>query len=52
MERKLKLQPSRQVGEMKKMIEEAILDGTIDNTYEDAFEYMLQIKDRLLNKTS
>ena len=34
------------------MIEEAILDGTIENTYEDAFQYMLDIKDTFLNKIS
>ena len=50
--KELKLQPSRQVGEIKKMIEEAILDGTIKNTYEDAFKYMLQMKNKLLKKTS
>jgi len=38
------LKPGREVGEIKKNIENAILDGVIKNDYEEAFEYMLQIK--------
>ena len=30
---------------IKKVIEEAILDGKIDNTYDAAKHYLLQIKD-------
>ena len=40
--------PSRKVGEIKKAIEEAILDGKIRNNYEEAYLYLLQIKDEFL----
>jgi poly(A) polymerase len=42
------LPPSRKVGEIKKAIEEAILDGKIRNNYEEAYLYLLQIKDEFL----
>ncbi|HDP98329.1 MAG TPA: HD domain-containing protein [bacterium] len=44
-----KLQPGPKVGKLKKLIEEAILDGAIPNDYDAAYEYLLQIKDQALN---
>jgi poly(A) polymerase len=43
------LQPSREVGLIKKKIEEAILDGIIPNDYEAALDYLYKIKDEVLN---
>ena len=42
------LKEGKIVGEIKKSIEDAILDETISNTYEDAFNYMLKIKDKFI----
>jgi tRNA nucleotidyltransferase (CCA-adding enzyme) len=40
----LKLKPGRQVGEIKKAIEEAILEGKIANDYNEAYKFMKEIK--------
>ena len=37
------------VGQIKKTIEEAILDGKIENTHESALSYLNEIKDNYLN---
>jgi hypothetical protein len=40
--------PGQQVGRLKTMIEEAILEGEIENTHEAALAYLHQIKDKVL----
>jgi tRNA nucleotidyltransferase (CCA-adding enzyme) len=43
------LKPGKEVGLLKKAIEEAILDGKIPNEHDAALAYLLEIKDELLN---
>ena len=37
------LQPTREVGVIKNAIKDAILDGVIENDYEQARQYMLKV---------
>jgi tRNA nucleotidyltransferase/poly(A) polymerase len=46
------LQPGRKVGELKKAIEEAVLDGKIPNDHDAALQYLLQVKDSIIGQES
>ena len=36
------LSPSREVGQLKEAIKEAILEGIISNSYDDAYPFMIE----------
>ena len=44
------LQPGKKVGQLKKAIEEAILEGTIPNEHDAALAFLLKIKDETLTE--
>ena len=44
----LNLDAGQKIGHAKKFIEEAILNGQIDNTYDAALDYLLKNKDKLI----
>ena len=46
--KELSLKEGRIVGKIKKEVESAILDGKIENNYDSAFKYMLEIKDNFI----
>jgi len=46
----LNVKPGPIVGEVKNKIKDAILDGVIPNNQDDAFEYLLKIKEQMKSK--
>ncbi len=48
--KELELSPGKLVGEIKSRIEDAILDGKIENSYEAAYEYFQKIKQEYTGK--
>ena len=45
--------PSKEIGVIKEQIKEAILEGHINNNFDEAYELMIELGKKLgLNKTS
>ena len=41
------LKPSREVGDIKNAIKEAILEGEIHNDHDEAFQYMMKVAEKM-----
>ena len=48
----LALEPGPAVGAIKNAVEQAILDGVIPNEHDAAFDYMMSIKDEILDSVA